>query len=62
MLRTCDAVAFRSIINKITIGVAKEIQYAQEHKMPIIELPTLTSDRFLTMEETGTYFRPAIKK
>lgn len=60
MVKTCDALAFRGILDKITTGVGKEITYAQEHKMPIIELPYITEERFLSAGTTNTYFRKNI--
>jgi len=58
LVNSCDILAFRSIINKITIGVAKEIRFAETLGMPVIELPTITEDRILSKEETIKYFRP----
>lgn len=58
MVRDCDAIAFRSLLGRISTGVGKEVTYATEHKMPVIELPYITSDRFLTQGETEMYFRP----
>jgi hypothetical protein len=58
MVRNCECIAFRSIFGKISTGVGKEINYAQENKMPVIELPYITTDRFLTQGETEKYFRP----
>lgn len=58
IVRGCDALAFRSILGAITTGVGKEVTYAQEHKMPVIELPYITEDRFLSLGTTNAYFRP----
>lgn len=58
LIRGCDILAFRGYFNKITSGTGTEIRYAEEHKMPIIELPYITTDRFLTRDETNKYFRP----
>jgi hypothetical protein len=59
LVRSCDILAFRSIISKITYGTSKEIKYAIEHKIPIIELPYLQEDRYLDKGTTENYFRPA---
>lgn len=58
MVRNCDCIAFRSLMGKISAGVGKEITYAKELGMPIIEMPTITTDRFLTVSETIEYCRP----
>ena len=58
MVKSCDAIVFRSIMGKISAGVGKEIMFAKELGMPIIEMPTITTDRFLTVEETIEYCRP----
>jgi hypothetical protein len=62
LVKSCNILAFRSVAGKITAGVGKEIQFAKELGMPVIELPTLLSDRFLTIEETIEYFRPKKKQ
>lgn len=52
----CQALAFRSTVNMgITAGVVKEIQKAQELGLPVFELPTLFSNRFLSVEDTRAY-------
>ena len=54
----CDALAYRSFPNlKLSAGVVKEIQKAVEINKPVIELPTLTSDRFLSVEDTREYLK-----
>lgn len=58
LVKTCDFLAFRSIMGRISAGVGKEIKFAKEHNLPIIEMPTITTDRFLTVEETIEYCRP----
>ena len=58
MVRDCEILAFRGYFNKITHGTGTEVKYALEHKMPVIELPYLTEDRFLSKEDTNNYFRP----
>ena len=58
IVKSCDILAFRSILGKITSGVGREIEFARRRDMPIIELPTFTSDRFLSLEETVEYCRP----
>jgi len=52
----CQALAFRSTVNMgITAGVVAEIQKAQELGLPVFELPTLFSNRFLSVEDTRAY-------
>lgn len=58
LVSMCDVLAFRSVLGKISAGVAKEIDFAYSKNIPVIELPTLTQDRILTIEETVKYCRP----
>lgn len=58
LVRSCDLVAFRGVFGKISTGVKTEIDYAKERDIPVIELPTFTSDRFLSIAETRAYCRP----
>lgn len=52
----CDIIAFRSFPDmKISAGVKKEIDKAIELGKIIIELPTITSDRILSVEDTRAY-------
>ena len=52
----CDAVAFRSFPDgKISAGVKKEIDKAIELGKPVIELPTITETRVLSVEDTRSY-------
>lgn len=54
----CQALAFRSTTNMgITAGVVAEIQKAQELGLPVFELPTLFSNRFLSVEDTRLYLQ-----
>lgn len=53
LVGSCDAIAFRSLIDgSLTAGVAAEVQYAMENGMPMIELPNITSNRFLNVADT----------
>jgi len=55
-LGDCNALAFRSFLGlKIGAGVKKEIDKALELGLPVIELPTITSDRILSVEDTRAY-------
>jgi hypothetical protein len=55
-LKDCDLVAFRSFPDlKIGAGVLGEIQKAQELGLLVIELPTLTSVRNLSVDDTRAY-------
>jgi hypothetical protein len=52
----CDGVAFRAFPDgKIGAGVYKEIQKAVELNKQVIELPTITSSRILSVEDTRAY-------
>lgn len=52
----CDIIAFRSFPDmKISAGVKKEIDKAIELGKIAIELPTITSDRILSVEDTRAY-------
>lgn len=55
-VKDCDALAFRSFQDgKISAGVKKEIDTALELGKPVIELPTITSKRCLSVEDTRAY-------
>jgi hypothetical protein len=55
-VKDCDALAFRSFQDgKISAGVKKEIDAALELGKPVIELPTITSKRILSVEDTRAY-------
>ena len=58
MVDRCDILAFRSIMGSISAGVGKEINFARAKNMPVIEMPTITTSRFLTVNETIEYCRP----
>jgi hypothetical protein len=54
----CDALAFRSFPDfTISAGVKKEIDKAVELNKPVIELPTITSSRVLSVDDTREYLR-----
>ncbi len=56
LVATADALAFRSFVDlKIGAGVCAEIQKAQEMGLPVFELPTITAQRELSVEETRQY-------
>ena len=56
LVKDCGVLAFRSLPNgDIPVGVAKEIDVALEHNIPVIELPSLSLRRRLTISETKTY-------
>jgi hypothetical protein len=51
-----DGVAFRSFPDgKISAGVCKEIIHAYANNKFVFELPTLTSSRYLSVDDTRTY-------
>ena len=52
----CDVLAYRAFVDqKIGAGVWGEINCAQQLKLPVIELPTLTVGRVLDIKETRNY-------
>ena len=54
---TCDVFAFRSLPGgKIPSGVAAGLTAARNAGMPIIELPAVGDDRFLSYQQTKDYF------
>jgi adenylate cyclase class IV len=54
----CDALAFRSFPDlSISAGVKKEIDKVIELNKPVIELPIITSNRVLSVEDTREYLR-----
>lgn len=54
----CDALAYRSFPDmKISAGVVKEVKHAMTLNIPVFELPTLTSDRLLSVDDTREYLR-----
>ena len=56
MVKECDTLAFRSFVDgTIPSGIVSEIQTALKSNMPVIELPILTSNRFLDSIETRLY-------
>lgn len=57
-VKDCDALAFRSFQDgKISAGVKKEIDAAVENGKPVIELPTITSNRILSVDDTREYLK-----
>ena len=55
-INDCNALAFRSFPDlKISAGVVKEIEKAQELKLPVFELPTITETRCLSVKDTRAY-------
>ena len=52
----CDLVAFRSFPDgKISAGVAKEVEQALTTGKPVLELPTITEQRVLSVNDTRSY-------
>lgn len=59
----CDALAFRASTGmKITAGVAKEINAALDEGKPVIELPTIYSDRVMSVDDTRAFLRYSGKR
>lgn len=58
LLDQCDGLAFRAHADgKIGSGVWYEIQYIKAQNKPIIELPSLITNRALSVEDTKEYLR-----
>lgn len=54
----CDALAFRAFPDlSIPAGVKKEIDKANELRKIVFELPTITSKRVLSVEDTREYLK-----
>lgn len=54
----CDCLAFRSFPDlTISAGVKKEIDKAIEMGKSVIELPTITSNRVLSVDDTREYLK-----
>lgn len=58
LVKSCDGLAFRAFPEgQISAGVGKEIQWAQEAGLPIIELPVMLLGRTQTIGETREYLQ-----
>jgi hypothetical protein len=58
LVQSCHALAFRALPDgSIPAGVAQEITWAKEAKLPILELPTNLSRRCLSLDQTREYLR-----
>lgn len=58
MVKGCDLLAFRAHPDgMIGAGMVKEIAWAQEAGLPVIELPSSLSRRSLSVEATREYLR-----
>lgn len=58
LVASCDALAFRALPDgRIPAGVAKEIQWAREKGLPVIELPSNFSSRVMSVEATREYLQ-----
>lgn len=53
----CDAIAFRGLpaSDKIPSGVAKEIEWFRQRNKPVIELPSLSLSRIMSLDDTRIY-------
>lgn len=58
IVESCDILIFRSHVDlNIGAGVAAEIGWAQNAKLPIIELPSVMNSRMLDVNLTKEYLR-----
>lgn len=54
----CNALAFRAFPDmSISAGVVKEIAKADELNLPVFELPTITSNRILSVDDTRNWLK-----
>ena len=57
-IKDCDGLVFRAFPDgKISAGVKKEIDKALELEKFVFELPTITSKRVLSVEDTREYLK-----
>jgi hypothetical protein len=58
IIEACDVLAFRAHVDLyIGAGVAKEIGWAKDAGLPIIELPSVMSSRMIDIEQTKEYLK-----
>lgn len=58
LVSTCDALVFRSFPDlKMSAGVVLEVKKALELGIPVLELPVLTTTRFLSVVDTKEYLK-----
>jgi hypothetical protein len=58
IIAKCDGVVFRSFPDgSIPAGVAKEIGWAEEYELFVLELPRMVTSRTLGVNETRTYLK-----
>lgn len=58
VVRGCDILFFRALPDgSIPAGVAKEIDEAQCQGIPVVELPSAISRRYLNVEQTRVYLQ-----
>lgn len=63
MIEECDIVVFRATPGgAITAGVAKELGYAREFNLPILELPSAILRRRLSVAATKEYISEVGKR
>lgn len=57
LVRTCDVLCFRALASgRIPCGVARELNVALAHGLPVFELPTQLLNRTMSMNETMEYY------
>lgn len=57
MVQECSLLVFRALPNgKIPAGIAKEIDFANEASIPVIELPCYTG-RVMTVDDTRLFLK-----
>ena len=58
LVEKCDLLFFRALPDgRIPAGVVKEIQFARELNLPVLELPSGIIRRTMTVTETREYLR-----
>lgn len=57
-IKKCDILIFKSLYNgKITAGVYKEIKFALDNNIKVIEIPSINNDRVLSVEDTRLFLK-----
>lgn len=58
LVASCDVLVFRALPDgSVPAGVLQEIRWAEERKIPVLEIPSWHLRRVLTVEETRTYLK-----
>lgn len=62
LVKSSDIMFFRGLPSgDIPAGVGKEIEWAKEASLPVLEIPSMTASRTLTLECTREYLREVMR-